>query len=152
LIDTFKDDRVPAEAVIRAQGNGIVAVGAQYDLPSVPVWHRSRTVIIGDAAHAVAASSGQGANQALESAVSLALCLRDSASVDAAFTTYEQGERVSRIWAEGAKTAASKAAGPFAAFMRDTFMTIGLKFYKPESSAWIFRHHIDWNAPAATLS
>ena len=46
LIDTFKDDRVPAEVVIRAQGNGIVAVGEQYDLPSVPVWRRDKTVII----------------------------------------------------------------------------------------------------------
>jgi FAD-dependent urate hydroxylase len=61
-------------------------------------------------------------------------------------------ERVNRIWAEGARGAASKAAGPLAAFMRDTFMTIGLKFYKPESSAWVFRHHIDWKAPSTELS
>ena len=62
---------------LSAQGNEIVVVGAQYDLPRVANWSLGRIVIIGDAAHAVSTSSGQGANQALESAVWLALCLRE---------------------------------------------------------------------------
>jgi FAD-dependent urate hydroxylase len=148
LIALFEGESVPAEAVIRAQGNGIVVVGAQYDLPNVPRWSTNRVVIIGDAAHAVSTSSGQGANQTLESAVTLALCLRDCDSPERAFATYERlrRDRVARVWAEGKRGAASKAAGAFEAFMRDTFIRVGLKyFYKPESSAWLYRHHIEWN-------
>jgi FAD-dependent urate hydroxylase len=152
LIGLFQGESVPAEAIIRAQGNDIVVVGAQYDLPSVANWSLGRIVIIGDAAHAVSTSSGQGANQALESAVMLALCLRDCDNPEDAFATFERHrrDRVARVWAEGKKGAASKAAGGFAAFMRNTFMRIGLKyFYKPESSAWLYRHHIEWSASVA---
>jgi 2-polyprenyl-6-methoxyphenol hydroxylase-like FAD-dependent oxidoreductase len=149
LIELFEGDRdVPARAVIRAQGDGIVVVGAQYDLPSVPRWSSGRVVIIGDAAHAVSTSSGQGANQSLESAVTLAMCLRDCEGPEAAFKTFEglRRPRVERVWADGRKGAASKAAAPMEAFMRDTFMGIGLKyFYNPESSAWLYRHHIEWD-------
>jgi hypothetical protein len=125
-------------------------VGAQHDLPSVRLWHRNPVVIVGDAAHAVSTSSGQGANMAMESAVTLARCLRDCSAPEEAFTTYERlrRERVERIIAYGAKSAHWKAAGPVAAFLRDTFMHIGLTyFYKAESDAWLFRHHIDWNTP-----
>jgi 2-polyprenyl-6-methoxyphenol hydroxylase-like FAD-dependent oxidoreductase len=152
LIGLFEGDRVPIEAILRAQGDdGIVVLGAQYDLPNVTTWHRGRVAIVGDAAHAASTSSGQGASMAMESAVTLGRCLRDCADPPAAFTAYERlrRERVAKIIAHGAKSASSKAAGPFSALMRDTFMRIGLKyFYKPESTdAWLLGHHIQFDAP-----
>lgn len=43
-----------------------------HDLDPLERWHRARTVLIGDAAHAALPSSGQGASQALVDAVELA--------------------------------------------------------------------------------
>jgi 2-polyprenyl-6-methoxyphenol hydroxylase-like FAD-dependent oxidoreductase len=87
----------------------------------------------------------------MESAVTLGRALRDCGSPEEAFTTYEQirRKRAEKIIAYGAKSASAKAAGPFAALMRDTFMGIGLKyFYKPDSTdAWLLGHHIDFDAP-----
>lgn len=152
LIGLFEGDRVPIEAILRAQGaDGIVVLGAQYDLPNVTTWHRGRVAIVGDAAHAASTSSGQGASMAMESAVTLGRCLRDCAGPPEAFTAYEhlRRERVAKIVAHGAKSASAKAAGPFSALMRDIFLRIGLKyFYKPESTdAWLLGHHIDFGAP-----
>jgi FAD-dependent urate hydroxylase len=152
LTELFRDDRTPIDQILRAQGDGIICLGAQYDLPRVPRWHHGRLVLVGDAAHAASTSSGQGASMAIESAVTLARCLRDHPTPTEAFHAYDglRRNRVERIIAYGAKSAASKAAGPFAALVRDTFMTIGLRLvYKPTSDAWLLRHHIDWNASAS---
>ena len=152
LIDLFKNDKTQAETVIRATGPaGLIVLGAQYDLPDVKHWHKGRVVIVGDAAHAASTSSGQGASMAMESAVTLGRALRDCATTEEAFTTYAdiRRKRAEKIIAYGQKSANSKAAGPFSALMRDTFMGIGLKyFYKPDSTdAWLLSHHIDFNAP-----
>ncbi|KAF5568180.1 kynurenine 3-monooxygenase [Fusarium phyllophilum] len=50
-----------------------------YAMPKLPSWSSSsgNVIIIGDAAHAMPASSGQGVNQALEDAFSLAKVLSD---------------------------------------------------------------------------
>jgi 2-polyprenyl-6-methoxyphenol hydroxylase-like FAD-dependent oxidoreductase len=68
---------------------------AIHDIPSLPTWHTGRTVLIGDAAHAVAPHSGQGASMALEDAQYLAKLLRDSngAPLEEIFTTFEQHRR-----------------------------------------------------------
>ena len=70
-----------------------------YDLPSVPTWSRDGMVVIGDAAHAPAPSSGQGASMALEDAVVLAQALRDGSDVSAGLAAYETGPaaRVEKI-------------------------------------------------------
>src|SRR3712207_668033 len=81
LMDLFAGDDSPAVEIIRSTP-GKLAGWATYDLPSVPTWHRGSLVIIGDAAHATAPSSGQGASMAIEDAVVLARCLRDVANID----------------------------------------------------------------------
>lgn len=49
---------------------------ATYTTPELPHWHiGGRAILIGDAAHALQPSSGQGASQALEDAETLALVL-----------------------------------------------------------------------------
>jgi 2-polyprenyl-6-methoxyphenol hydroxylase-like FAD-dependent oxidoreductase len=145
------EDEVPAGRIIAAQGEDIIVVGAEHDLPKVPAWHRDRAVIIGDAAHAASTSSGQGAAMALEDAVALGRCVRDAASPGAAFTAYERlrRDRVDKVVALGAKTASAKAAGPVGAVARDAMMRFGFKFFvKPESAAWLLRHHSQWDERA----
>lgn len=148
LIGLFAGDDVPAEPIVRAQADELIVVGAEYDLPNMRTWVRGRVVIIGDAAHRASTSSGQGAAMAMEDAVTLGQCLRDIGDPQRALATLQhlRRPRTDKIVALGAKTASSKAAGPIAAAMRDAFMKFGFRFfYKPESSAWLLRNHIDWD-------
>lgn len=155
LAGLFDGEKVPAAEIIAAQGDDIIVVGAEHDLPTVPVWHQGRVIIVGDAAHAASTSSGQGASMAMEDAATLGRCLRDTAGPDEAFTAFSRlrRERVAKVVALGAKTASSKAPGPVGAVVRDAAMKFGFRFFvKPESAAWLLRHHIDWDEPVTTES
>jgi 2-polyprenyl-6-methoxyphenol hydroxylase-like FAD-dependent oxidoreductase len=68
---------------------------AIHDIPSLTSWSAGRTILIGDAAHAVAPHSGQGASMALEDAQYLAKLLRESTSqsIEEIFAAFEQHRR-----------------------------------------------------------
>jgi FAD-dependent urate hydroxylase len=151
LTDLFAEDDTPAIAIIRATP-GELSGWATHDLPSVPKWLRGSMIIIGDAAHATAPSSGQGASMAIEDAVVLARCLRDLSDTRGAFAAYERLRRgrVERIVAHGARTSNSKAAGPVGRVLRDLMMPAILKRVANGGSlAWMHDYHIDWNEKVA---
>jgi FAD-dependent urate hydroxylase len=151
LMDLFSDDDSPANEIIRSTP-GKLSGWATYDLPSVPKWHRDTMIVIGDSAHATAPSSGQGASMAIEDAVVLARCLRDSPDTERAFAAYERlrRRRVERIVAQGARTSNSKAAGPIARRIRDLMMpTILKRVANGKSLAWMHDYHVDWNEKVA---
>jgi FAD-dependent urate hydroxylase len=151
LTDLFAGDDTPAVEIIRSTP-GTLAGWATYDLPSVPTWHRGSMIVIGDAAHATAPSSGQGASMAIEDAVVLARCLRDLPDIPQAFMAYERQRRarVERIVAHGARTSNSKAAGPFARVLRDLMMpTILKRVANGGSLAWMHDYHIVWDEKVA---
>ena len=151
LVDLFAEDDTPAVEIVRATP-GRLSGWATYDLPSVPTWHRRSMIIIGDAAHATAPSSGQGASMAIEDAVVLARCLRDLPDVGQAFAAYERlrRARVERIVAHGARTSNSKAAGPVARVLRDLMMpTILKRVANGRSLAWMHDYHINWDEKVA---
>lgn len=73
----------------------------------MPRWHRARTLVMGDAAHALDPHLGLGATMALLDAEMLAHCVRESeGDVATALTAYESRRRrgiapyarISRIW------------------------------------------------------
>jgi FAD-dependent urate hydroxylase len=151
LVDLFAGDDTPAVEIIRSTP-GKLAGWATYDLPSVPTWTRGSMIVIGDAAHATAPSSGQGASMAIEDAVVLARCLRDLPEIGQALAAYERlrRARVQRIVAHGARTSNSKAAGPVARVLRDLMMPAILKRVADGGSlAWMHDYHIDWDAKVA---
>jgi FAD-dependent urate hydroxylase len=152
LMDLFAGDASPAVEIIRSTP-GKLAGWATYDLPSVPTWYRGSLVIIGDAAHATAPSSGQGASMAIEDAVVLARCLRDVPDIPQAFAVYERQRRtrVERIVAHGARTSNSKAAGPVGRVLRDLMMPVILlkRVANGGSLAWMHDYHIDWDEKVA---
>jgi FAD-dependent urate hydroxylase len=149
LIEQLRGDRGPAADIV-AGTDGPILHSNQYDLPAVPQWHRNGMVIIGDAAHAVSPSTGQGVSLACEDAVTLALCLRDEINVDAALTRYAKvrRDRVDRVTAWGAKMGANKSVGPVGRVIRDLVLPhILARGSTPEAmrkQAWLFDHHIDW--------
>ncbi|GLY67292.1 FAD-dependent monooxygenase [Amycolatopsis taiwanensis] len=150
LIGRARADRGLAASIIEATPV-LFRPWATYDFPSVPTWHRDRMVIIGDAAHAAAPSSGQGASMALEDAVTLAKCLRD-AEVEEAFRRYERArrERVEKVVAAGKHAGDGKIAGPFMRTVRDFFVSRGLRNDDPDAMNWMFEHHIQWDAAVAS--
>jgi len=153
LIGLVADDATPAVEIIEATTGELVGTN-QYDMPSVPTWHRVPMVIAGDAAHAASPASGQGASMAIEDAVVLAKCLRDLPDIQQAFVAYEQlrRERVVRVVAQGARSSSGKAAGPIARVLRDLMLPVILKRVASSgegSLAWVYDHHIDWDEKVA---
>ncbi|TYB56126.1 FAD-dependent monooxygenase [Nonomuraea sp. PA05] len=151
LVEAFRHDRGPALALIEATDR-LVTGWTAYDVPSVPNWHRDRLIIIGDAAHAAVPSIGQGAAMALEDAVVLAKCLRDSPDIARAFAAYEQlrRHRVERIVAQGKRTDSWKTLGPIARIPRNLIMSLALKRLArtgQDPTRWIYEHHIAWDEP-----
>jgi 2-polyprenyl-6-methoxyphenol hydroxylase-like FAD-dependent oxidoreductase len=121
-------------------------------MPAVRRWHTGNMIIIGDAAHATAPSSGQGASMALEDAVLLAKCLRDCPDTGTSFDTFEglRRKRVERIVKEGARSAAGKAAGPVARVIRDAILPLMFRRAAKDggkSMTWLQGHHIDFDQP-----
>jgi 2-polyprenyl-6-methoxyphenol hydroxylase-like FAD-dependent oxidoreductase len=143
----FADDTGPAASLIGA-GYLELAADNTYDVGRVPVWHRGPMVLVGDALHAPAPSSGQGASMALEDAVHLARSLRDTTSVEAAFTTFEQERRsrVERIVAYGARSSSTKTPGPVATVFRDALLRLVFRMFVTERSLeWMYGHRVGWD-------
>jgi len=74
---------------------------ALYDREPLPAWSKGRLTLLGDAAHPMLPHLGQGANQAIEDGMALAVILSrtDNADVPAALHAYEilRRERVAEI-------------------------------------------------------
>jgi 2-polyprenyl-6-methoxyphenol hydroxylase-like FAD-dependent oxidoreductase len=132
---------VPGEVLLgHTDPEQLIVVGPMEFMPSMRNWHRGRMVLVGDAVHAPSSSSGQGASQAIESAVELARCLRDLPDATSAFAAYEhlRRPRVEAIAMDAAaknKAKAGKTDGAPA-------------FPTPEQMFSAIHHHgIDWDAP-----
>lgn len=147
----FAEDPAPVPGLIEA-APAIVATPI-HDMPPLPSWHRGRVVLLGDAAHAVSPSAGQGAAQALEDAIVLAKCLRDVAPVEAALARYEalRRPRAERIVAMGRRRGAYKAPRSRTAVrFRDLLMPLAFRLFAGEGrQAWIHGHRVRWDEPVA---
>ena len=153
LADLFSSDAGPAVELIE-NGELELAADNTHDLGHVPVWHRHAMVVIGDAAHAPAPSSGQGASMAIEDGVTIARALRDEPTVSRAFVRYEaeRRERVEKIVAWGARSSGSKTPGPVGRSLRDLFMGVAFKYLVTQKSlSWLYDYRVDLeqSAPAA---
>jgi 2-polyprenyl-6-methoxyphenol hydroxylase-like FAD-dependent oxidoreductase len=149
LAGLFAEDRGPMVELIE-HGELELAGDNTFDLPHVPTWHRGRMIVIGDAAHAPAPSSGQGASMAMEDGVLLAIALRDTGSIEAAFTAFEAArrDRVERIVAQGARSSSSKTPGRIGSAVRDVVLRLVFRFAVTERSmAWMYDARIRWDRP-----
>ena len=141
----------PGERLFAATSvDKMLVAGPMERMPSVPLWHRDRMVLLGDSVHAPSSSSGQGASLAIESAVELARCLRDIDDVTAAFAAYEKlrRERVEKISEQAAKTNTGKTNGAAANFVFGLLMPIlSRTILVPEKMFGpVHRFRIEWDA------
>ncbi|MGP4026355.1 FAD-dependent monooxygenase [Actinomadura sp. 3N407] len=154
LRELYADDKPCGDILAHTEAGDLVVLGSLENMPKVPTWHRGRMVLVGDSAHAPSSSSGQGASQAIESAVQLARCLRDLPDPQSAFAAYERlrRERVEKVIDRGNKTNNSKTMGTFAKAMMKLMMPIMMKtFLNPEKTLGPEqRYLIDWDAPVTS--
>ena len=121
---------------------------AIYEIPSLSTWHKGRAVLIGDAAHAMATSAGQGASQALEDTIALARLLRDEPGpMQNAFPAFEEqrrprAEKVSAISRRNSER--KKTLGPFALRVRDFFVAHVLPVVARRSWNAMYAYKVDW--------
>jgi 2-polyprenyl-6-methoxyphenol hydroxylase-like FAD-dependent oxidoreductase len=124
-----------------------------YDIQTLPLWHKGRVVLVGDAAHAVSPNAGQGASMALEDAICLAKMLRDAqGDHELAFERFERERkpRVERIVAEGRRRSSDKrSVTPFESALRNAMLAIFFNLFGERSQDWLYRYRVEWNAPAA---
>ncbi|KIW91657.1 uncharacterized protein Z519_07625 [Cladophialophora bantiana CBS 173.52] len=98
----------------KGKGKGLDAAYPTWTTPELPSWSsRGRAVLVGDAAHALQPSSGQGACQALEDAEALALFLRHYLSASASSSSSSSSSSAPAVVADaGAGTVEHSSAGP----------------------------------------
>ncbi|GAA0582868.1 FAD-dependent monooxygenase [Actinomadura livida] len=154
LRDLYAGDTPCREILAHTDADALTVLGSLENMPKVPAWHRGRMVLVGDSAHAPSSSSGQGASQAIESAVQLARCLRDLPDPQSAFAAYERlrRTRAEKVIDRGNKTNNSKTMGPVAKKMMKLMMPLMMKtFLNPEKTLGPEqRYTIDWDAPATS--
>jgi 2-polyprenyl-6-methoxyphenol hydroxylase-like FAD-dependent oxidoreductase len=145
LLTLFAEDAIPAAAIIRATRD-VLGPWNTFDLPGVPVWRSGRTVLVGDAAHAVSPSSGQGASMAIEDAVMLGRCLGGQADIPAGLAEYEglRRRRVEKVVAFGKRSGSTKTAGPIGAAIRDAVTPLIMKamYRKGDPQSWILDYQM----------
>lgn len=150
----FRDDLADITTILERAAPASFRPLSSYDLPSLPQWSDRRAVLLGDAAHAVTHSSGQGASLAIEDALVLATSLRDHPNITEALTAYEhqRRQRVEAIAAEGRKRGNQKTGSshPVALFIRDTTMRVVFALIaRFGSQAWINEYRIDFDTPTS---
>jgi 2-polyprenyl-6-methoxyphenol hydroxylase-like FAD-dependent oxidoreductase len=105
-----------------------------YDMPELAHWSKGRVLLMGDAAHAVAPHSGQGASMAIEDGLVLAAALDSESSIEAAFTRFFQlrQERTQTVIRIGRMAGSQKHAQSWLALrirdlMLPLFMPMGVR-------------------------
>lgn len=151
MLELYRDDQPIIGEIIEA-AETTFPYFLSYALPRQPgSWHKGPIALIGDAAHAISPSSGQGASMALEDAIVLARCLRDIPDLEQCFTTYEQlrRERTVKMFEVGERGDSGKhAIRPMQQWFRDLTAPIFLKlFANPKASDWMFSYRVAWDEP-----
>ncbi|MGW1818940.1 FAD-dependent monooxygenase [Streptomyces sp. NPDC002125] len=131
LLRRFGDWHDPVPAVIDAVEPGQVLRHDVHQMTDpLPAFHAGRTVLLGDAAHAMAPTLGQGGNQAIEDAVVLAHHVTPGADLGAAVAAYSadrqprtaaivrKAARISRVMQLSAAPAVALRAGLMSAASR----------------------------------
>lgn len=83
----------PIPRLLDAASPGSVLRHDIYEMPALPSFVSGRVALLGDAAHAMTPNLGQGANQALEDAITLVTVLDAHPDVPAALVAYDHMRR-----------------------------------------------------------
>ncbi|GAB4016816.1 FAD-dependent oxidoreductase [Spirosoma koreense] len=149
LLALHKNDPAPIADIIQSATS--VDVYPVYDIPFLKKWHTGRVCLIGDAAHATAPHIGQGASLALEDTIVLAQCLRDCATIEQAFATFQslRQARAQRIVREARKVGDAKTVpNKFQQFFRDLLLPYFVRF-EARKMDWVYAYKVNWQEKVA---
>jgi len=96
MLEIFAEWTEPVEAILKATPADDIVERPICDRIPLPRWSSGRVTLLGDAAHPVVPSLGQGANSAFEDAYELAECLSSAPSIEGALEAYEHS-RIPRL-------------------------------------------------------
>jgi 2-polyprenyl-6-methoxyphenol hydroxylase-like FAD-dependent oxidoreductase len=121
---------------------------AIHDVPSLPAWSAGRTVLLGDAAHAVAPHSGQGASMALEDAMLLAKLLREAngTALEKVFAEFEQQRRprTDKVIALGRRNGQRKEAlSPIAYWIQQQIIRLFVPLSQGRRQDWLLAYKVE---------
>lgn len=146
LLELHGDWAHPVPDLIRSAEEMIdIAI---HDVPSLRTWSVARTVLIGDAAHAVAPHSGQGASMALEDSMLLAKLLREAsgATAESVFPQFEaeRRPRTDKVIALGRRNAQRKAVlSPVSYWIQQQMIRLFVPLTQGRKQDWLLSYKVE---------
>ncbi|MFJ2499182.1 FAD-dependent monooxygenase [Streptomyces sp. NPDC086796] len=155
LLRRFGNWHDPIPSVIAAADPGqVLRNDVHHLIDPLPAFHRGRTVLVGDSAHAMAPSLGQGGNQAVEDAIVLAHHLTphgDLGAGAAAYTT-DRLPRTTAVVRKSARTARlMRLTSTPAVATRDALTSVASRLV-PTLILRTFDGIADWQPPRPTYA
>jgi 2-polyprenyl-6-methoxyphenol hydroxylase-like FAD-dependent oxidoreductase len=149
VTDIFAGWHAPIQKALAATPPSALIRHDIYDLYRLPKsFGRGRTVLLGDAAHAMLPNLGQGAGQGIEDAVTLTLLLwqmigRNLGPVLARYSAVRR-RRTLTLWRQSRLMArVAQASGPAVTQVRD----IGMRIIPPSLIGSLSQRFHEWDAP-----
>ncbi len=90
LITIFSDYHQTVKDIITNTPKENILCNEIWDLKPIVNWHKGNVCLVGDAAHATTPNMGQGAVQAIESAMALSISLKEAKNAIDAFNRYQK--------------------------------------------------------------
>lgn len=130
LVERYRDFSEPVPRIIDETPEGLIVGVDAKDRPPAEHWGEGRVTLLGDAAHPMSPTQGQGACQAIEDAVVLGKSLREHEDVLLALPAYEE-RRIPRTskFVRQSRTIGSvgRWQNPIACALRDQLLRTGGK-------------------------
>jgi 2-polyprenyl-6-methoxyphenol hydroxylase-like FAD-dependent oxidoreductase len=128
-----------------------------HDVPSLPRWSAGRTILIGDAAHAVAPHSGQGASMALEDTMYLGklLCESDGEHLEKVFVDFEQHRRprTDKVIALGRRNGQRKEKmSPVEFWIQQQMIRLFVPLTRAKKQDWLLAYKVEWDRAVPAMS
>lgn len=140
VLERFAAWAEPVGAIVEATPvEGIVELPI-CDRHPLQTWSKGRMVLLGDAAHPVVPSLGQGANMAFEDACELATCLSTTSDIETALKNYENSRipRTTTIYNRSANVGYRSYQSDSETTMRE--MINSPQISENEFEAWLYRY------------